>query len=471
MRRSGSADVERGEEATPRRTRTASARSRRRSRPSASSSYATRWCSISTTRCATHVPEVPPGPTVGDALSHLSGLQREPPGDIWETLEPPTREEPARRARGRRARPAPGRGVALLEPRVRAPRRDRGPAERRPLRGGAPRARARAARALARPGSTRQGHARPGYYVDPYSDRVTVEADPAVEGPIAAMGWLWSTVGDLARWGDFLATGRDGVLSVETLDEMARVRTMADQATWSLGWGLGLELYRRGDRVFVGHGGAMPGFLAAVCVHRPERTGAVVLCNTAPGRGPRASRSTSPRRRSTSFRAHPRRGAPTAARRAMSRRCSVAGGRRARSSCSRGAAGGFGWSSWRDRPGAASRGSAARRDDRWRIVEGRELGELLRVSRDDAGAPVEALRGDVPAHEGARGLRGRRLRVIRSGRRRRRTRPRPPRTRRGAPRRAPSTRAPPQSTAWSRREADRRARRSRPRGSRARAGR
>jgi hypothetical protein len=27
--------------------------------------------------------------------------------------------------------------------------------------------------------------------------------------------------------------------------------------------------------------------------------------------------------------------------------------------------------------------------DRWRIVEGRELGELLRVVRDDAGAPVK----------------------------------------------------------------------------------
>ena len=51
-----------------------------------------------------------------------------------------------------------------------------------------------------------------GYYVEPYSDRVTVERDMAVEGPTAAMGWLWSTVDDLALWGDFLATGRDGVL-------------------------------------------------------------------------------------------------------------------------------------------------------------------------------------------------------------------------------------------------------------------
>jgi CubicO group peptidase (beta-lactamase class C family) len=30
----------------------------------------------------THVPEIPAGPTVRDALSHLSGFQREPPGSL-----------------------------------------------------------------------------------------------------------------------------------------------------------------------------------------------------------------------------------------------------------------------------------------------------------------------------------------------------------------------------------------------------
>ena len=32
---------------------------------------------------------------------------------------------------------------------------------------------------------------------------------------------------------------------------------------------------------------------------------------------------------------------------------------------------------------------AREEDDRWRIVEGRELGELLRVVRDEGGAPVK----------------------------------------------------------------------------------
>ena len=49
---------------------------------------------------------------------------------------------------------------------------------------------------------------------------------------------------------------------------MARVQTMVDEERWTLGWGLGLELYRRDERVFVGHGGAMPGFLAGLVVHR-----------------------------------------------------------------------------------------------------------------------------------------------------------------------------------------------------------
>ena len=81
---------------------------------------------------------------------------------------------------------------------------------------------------------------------------------------------------------------RDGVLPKAMLDRMARVQTMVDEARWSLGWGLGLELYRRGDRVFVGHGGAMPGFLAGLVVERAERTGAVVLTNTGAGAGPEA---------------------------------------------------------------------------------------------------------------------------------------------------------------------------------------
>src|SRR4051795_3746096 len=41
----------------------------------------------------TYLPEAPVGPTVRMALSHMTGVQREPPGEIWESMQPPTREE------------------------------------------------------------------------------------------------------------------------------------------------------------------------------------------------------------------------------------------------------------------------------------------------------------------------------------------------------------------------------------------
>ncbi len=69
---------------------------------------------------------------------------------------------------------------------------------------------------------------------------------------------------------------------------MARVAVMADEETWTVGWGLGLGLYRRGDRVYAGHGGAMPGFLASLVVCRLDGTGAVVLTNS--GAGPKVEK-------------------------------------------------------------------------------------------------------------------------------------------------------------------------------------
>ncbi len=63
------------------------------------------------------------GVTIRRALAHSSGIQRETPGDVWETMDFPDRETLLAAARrggaGARARQA----VALLEPRLRAPRR------------------------------------------------------------------------------------------------------------------------------------------------------------------------------------------------------------------------------------------------------------------------------------------------------------------------------------------------------------
>ena len=146
----------------------------------------------------THIPEVPPGPTVADALSHLSGFQREPPGEIWETMTPPTREELLGGLEDAERVLRPGEAwhysnlaFGLLGEIV--ARRNEG--EYAP----ALRERVLEPLGLTRTGFEPQPPSATGYFVDPYSDSVTVEPDPDVEGPVAAMGWLWSTVDDLAR--------------------------------------------------------------------------------------------------------------------------------------------------------------------------------------------------------------------------------------------------------------------------------
>src|SRR5262249_18629611 len=62
--------------------------------------------------------------------------------------------------------------------------------------------------------------------------------------------------------------------------EMARPVVIADPDRWSSGYGLGLHLVRRRERIFVGHTGSMPGYLAVLFVHRPSRAGIVALANS-----------------------------------------------------------------------------------------------------------------------------------------------------------------------------------------------
>ena len=61
-------------------------------------------------------------------------------------------------------------------------------------------------------------------------------------GGAGALGKLWSTTGDLARWGAFLAAGDDRVLNAATLEEMAHVRVDGRPQTRTLAWGTGLAL-------------------------------------------------------------------------------------------------------------------------------------------------------------------------------------------------------------------------------------
>ena len=70
-----------------------------------------------------YLPEAAHGsPTLRRMLAHASGLQREPPGEVWETLEFPGEEELLGRLGEAEQVLAPWRGVALLQSRLRAAR-------------------------------------------------------------------------------------------------------------------------------------------------------------------------------------------------------------------------------------------------------------------------------------------------------------------------------------------------------------
>ncbi|RIV35682.1 serine hydrolase domain-containing protein [Micromonospora radicis] len=223
--------------------------------------------------------------TVRRLLSHTAGLQREPYGDVWDTLDAPDTDRlVAELARAERVLP-PGRryhysnlGMALLGRLVGRLR-------------GASWAEVLTERVLTPLGLTATTvspgpRAAIGFLVDAYSDEARAEP-PTDFGAVGPAAQLWSTAGDMARWAAFLAdpaaldtAGR--VLAPATLDEMRWPVTVTDETVWAGGFGLGLILVPRGDRVLhVGHDGAMPGFLAGVYGRRGEGTpaafGAAVL--------------------------------------------------------------------------------------------------------------------------------------------------------------------------------------------------
>lgn len=118
-----------------------------------------------------------------------------------------------------------------------------------------------------------------GYLVEEYKDGVVAEADVQTGAWLSA-GQLWGTVRDLCRWAAFLADPDETILSRATLEEMRTVQTIDDHAHWTGGYGLGLGLRRDGERILTGHGGSMPGFIAAVYVSPRDKVGAAVLTNS-----------------------------------------------------------------------------------------------------------------------------------------------------------------------------------------------
>jgi CubicO group peptidase (beta-lactamase class C family) len=223
-----------------------------------------------------HLPGTPVGGvTLRQLLGHVGGMQREPDGPWWERANGPDQD---------------GFLAELTPDKVAYP----------PLRGfhysnlaygllGAVLTRVTgvewvdlAAKRLLEPlGMTRTTYhpAEPfarGYVVHPWHD--THREEPRHDaGAMAPAGQLWSTIADLATWATFLAQPDPAVLAPASLAEMCSPVAISDG--WNTGQGLGLQLWRHGERVYVGHAGSMPGYLAILAVHRPSCTGVVGFAN------------------------------------------------------------------------------------------------------------------------------------------------------------------------------------------------
>lgn len=233
-----------------------------------------------------HLPGTPfGGRTIGQLLSHLGGVRAESPGEWWERTpgqpwetmaagltEGDAVHEPARRFHYSNL------GYGLLGEIV-------------------SRLRARDWADVVRdevllPLDMRRTTTRPvppaarGWAVHPWADVVLPEPEHDAAS-MAPAGQLWSTLTDLGRWAAFLLGDRGDVLSEATMEEMTEPAGVDPVDPEWAAYGLGLQVLRRAGRTVVGHGGSMPGFLAAVFVDADEDVGVVVLANATSGLDPR----------------------------------------------------------------------------------------------------------------------------------------------------------------------------------------
>lgn len=97
-------------------------------------------------------------------------------------------------------------------------------------------------------------------------------------------GALYTTVGDLARFLAFeLGEGPETVLKRATLAE-TQSRVSSAGGLLGGGYGIGFQLTRRGEHVFLGHNGGVAGYTAQAWVHLASKTGVIVLRNAAGGK-------------------------------------------------------------------------------------------------------------------------------------------------------------------------------------------
>jgi CubicO group peptidase (beta-lactamase class C family) len=225
-----------------------------------------------------HVPEVSHPITIRQCLAHVSGMAREPIGDVWETLENPSAKQLRRDFDEveRVLRPHDhwhysnvvyamlGQLIEELDAR--------------------PWEESLRARLLDPLGMRRtsngfdDGPHASGYFVPPYDDVPRPEPVMDLRG-LAPCGGLASTANDLVTWSAFVADPGD-LLSSDTLEEMCQPQILLTTDLWNAAMGLGFFLIRSDTgRTYVGHTGGMPGHITGVFTHRDSGTGGIVLMN------------------------------------------------------------------------------------------------------------------------------------------------------------------------------------------------
>jgi CubicO group peptidase (beta-lactamase class C family) len=222
--------------------------------------------------------------TIGQLLSHTSGLRAEPAGPWWERTPGTGLTELAaaslgadtRRMRAGRRYHYSNVGYALLGELI-ARLHD------------APWYDVIAEQLLAPLGMNRTtpGPQTPhatGFAVHPHADLLLPEPehDAGVMGPA---GQLWTSVADLARWARFLAGDTGGLLDGASLAEMREPIAICDLPgePWNAGYGLGLQLWNAGGVRTYGHTGSMPGFFGILEIAADGGDAAIALSSSTAG--------------------------------------------------------------------------------------------------------------------------------------------------------------------------------------------
>ncbi len=123
-----------------------------------------------------------------------------------------------------------------------------------------------------------------GFAVHPHADLLLPEPEHDA-GAMGPAGQLWTTVADLARWARFLAGDTDGLLDRASLAEMRDPIAISDlpDEPWNTAYGLGLQLWNADGVRTYGHTGSMPGFFGILQIAADGGDAAMALASSTAG--------------------------------------------------------------------------------------------------------------------------------------------------------------------------------------------